>query len=96
MIRGTVNICFLTLVFLSFLSGAHDFPGLGNGHVPRGLLVPECSSCACSEEDIDPFTGEGIEPFQPKPISLSFQILPEILVDQGVVRSIFRPPTFIL
>ncbi len=91
----TANICLFTLVFLSFLAGAHDFSLLGNDHIAHGPLAPECSSCESFEEDSDLFIREGIEPFQPDTISLLSPILSKVLVDQGFVRSIFHPPTSI-
>ncbi len=94
MIRRTANICLLSLVFLSLLSGAHDFLGLGTDHAPCG--VPECSAYESFEEDTDLFIREGVEPFQPEAVSLLSPMLSKVLADQGFVRSVFRPPTDIL
>jgi hypothetical protein len=57
--------------------------------------MPECSH-GLSFEEIDPFLHEGTEPYQPKNLSSLILIAPEALLDQGFVRSIFRPPTSIL
>jgi hypothetical protein len=100
--KKIINTCLLILVFLSSLSGAHDFSQLGNN--PGSGSQAHCNTEQCNPcipespycpyfEDIDPFLHQEMEPCQPRAVSLSLPVAPEALFDQGFVRSIYRPPT---
>ena len=105
MLWRLISTILVVLVILPPLLGAHDFSRLGKNPVSgsqspcdtgsSGPLMPECSHGQFFEE-IDPFLHEGTEPFQPKALSSLILIAPDALLDQGFVRSIFRPPTAIL
>ena len=105
MLWRLISPILVVLVILPSLLGAHDFSRLGKNPVsgsqspcdtgPCGPLMPECSH-GLSFEEIDPFLHEDMETYQLKVVSPLIPIAPEVLLDQGVVRSIFRPPTSIL
>jgi len=105
MLRKAINILLLALVILPSLLGAHDFSQLGNipgsrsqspcDTCPIDPLMPECSH-GLSFEEIDPFLHEVTESYNPKTLSSLILIASEAFLDQGFVRSIFRPPTSIL
>jgi len=101
--RRTINICLFILVFMPSLLGAHDFSPLGNIRGPesqcprdtnqRETRTPECPSCVFLEEDsIDPFLHEDTESCQLKSVSPLIPTAAGALLNQGFVRSIFRPP----
>jgi hypothetical protein len=105
MLWRLISTILVVLVIIPSFLGAHDFSQLGKDPVSgsqgpcdtgsNGPLMPECSH-GQSFEEIDPFLHEGTEPFQPKTLSSLILIAPEAFLDQGFVRSIFRPPTSIL
>jgi hypothetical protein len=105
MLWRLISSILIVLVIIPSLLGAHEFFPLENfpGSAsqgpsdtdPSGPLMPECSHGPSFEEN-DPYLYEGTEPYQPKTLSSFITIPPEVLLDQGFVRSIFRPPTSIL
>jgi hypothetical protein len=105
MLWRLLSTILVVLVIIPSLLGAHDFSRLGENPVsgsqspcdtsPCGPLMPERSH-GLSFEEIDPYLYEGTEPYQPKTLSSLILIAPEAFLDQGFVRSIFRPPTSIL
>jgi len=105
MLWRLISSILVVFVIIPSLLGAHDFSPLGNipgsgsqspcDTCPIGPLMPECSH-GLSFEEIDPFLHEGTESYQPKTLSSLILIAFEAFLDQGFVRSIFRPPTSIL
>jgi hypothetical protein len=105
MLWRLISTTLVVLVILPSLLGAHEFSPLGNtpgsgpqsprDTGPRGPLMPECSY-GLSFEEIDPFLHEDTGTYQVKVVSPLIPIPPEAFLDQGFVRSIFRPPTSIL
>jgi hypothetical protein len=96
----------VVLVIIPSLLWANDLSSLGNilgpgSQIPCGANqsdpgMPECPNCVSLDDTVDPFLHEYTETYQFKTVSLSIPIAPEVLLDQGYVRSIFRPPTSIL
>ncbi len=93
------------LIILPSLPGAHDFFCFENprsahqepiDHSQRDPRVPECPHGISLEDCIDPFIHDNIETDPSNAVTSFFSIAPDLLFDQGVVRSIFRPPASIL
>ena len=106
MLWRLISTMLVVLVIIPSLLGAHDFSALGNtlgsgSQSPcdtnqRDPRAPECPSCVSLEDSIDPFLHEDTETYQLKAVSPLIPIATEVLLDQGFVRSIFRPPISIL
>jgi hypothetical protein len=96
----------VVLVIIPSLLGVHDFSPLGNILYPgsqspydtkhRDSRMPECPNCISLEDSIDPFLYEYTETYQLNAGSPLISIAPHVLIDQGFVTSIFRPPASIL
>ena len=96
----------VVLVIISSFLGSPGFSPLGNilgrgSHSPwdrdqRDPRAPECFNCVSLEDSIDLFLHEDIEAFLLKAVSPFIPMPPDVLVDQGFVTSIFRPPASIL
>ncbi len=106
MLWRLISSILVVLVIIPSLLGAHDFSPLGNtpGSGSQSPCdtnqcdprTPECPNCVSLEDSIDPFIHEDTEIYQLKAVSPLIPIALEVLLDQGVVKSIFRPPTSIL
>jgi hypothetical protein len=106
MLWRLINGILVVLVIIPSLLGAHDFSPLGNipdsgsqgpwGTNQRDPGTPECPNCVSLEDSIDPFLHEDAGTYQLKAVSPLIPIALEVLLDQGFVRSIFRPPASIL
>jgi hypothetical protein len=55
-------------------------------------LTPKCPLCP-SANSINPYLSQEGGAYLPPPASSIVLITPETLSDQGVIRSVFRPPT---
>ncbi len=101
-----ISSILVVFIIIPSLLGAHDLSPFGNilGPGPQSPFdknqhdsrMPECPNCVSWEDSTDPFLHEDTEIYLLRAVSPSSPIAPVVLLDQGFVRSIFRPPTSIL
>ena len=106
MLRRMTIILLIFATLLPPLLGIHDFSALRNilgpnTQIPcnatqRDPQTPDCPNCVSLEESFDPFLYEYMEASQVKVFTPSIPLVPQVLLDQGYVQSIFRPPASIL
>ena len=106
MLWRLISSILAVLVIIPSLIGAHDFSLLGNtlgsgSQTPYDTnqcdpRTPECPNCVSLDDSIDSFIHEDTEIYQLKAVSPSIPIALVVPLDQGVVKSIFRPPKSIL